>query len=481
MSLDKNTFTEVFQKLPVGVFLFDIPNATLIELNPFCRDALHLGEDTPLPVPWADVFQNVMPRLKEAKSASLKLAAYPLSFLVNFEPLSDSLWMGTLLSPPNQAKLTRENRNLKTISRRKSELIANISHELRTPLTAILGWPEIILDSRDKDVAMQAAEAIQKDGEILLGLLEDLIDLSKIEAGKMRIDRRPENLNEVLSNALDVMKNQLFNKSIRLSVQIPREQIIANLDPLRVTQVILNFLSNAIKFTPEEGKIQVVLEHNMHEATISIQDSGQGISEEDHQRIFDRFAQGEHASTGAGIGLALVKSLIEMHQGRTWVESHSGEGATFFFTLPILNILEDDETGPLVVPNWHLPQPLRVLLLDPKHSNQDIIKSMLNAPQTTVVSSDWESLEATVKGEQFQMVLIEASPQNLTQSLNALKFLQSTPELCMVPTLALSTSAMKEDHDKYLHLGFDAHLAKPFRRQDLLKCMHHILKKDHHV
>jgi signal transduction histidine kinase len=255
---------------------------------------------------------------------------------------------------PSQAEIEAENERLQTISLRKSELIANLSHELKTPLTAILGWPEILLDLDLPERVHQAASSIEREGKLLLGLMEDLLDLSKVEAGQLRLDIRPENLNEVVSTACEMVREKAREKGLNLELDLPEAYLVVKMDPLRITQVLLNLLSNAIKFTPSGGQIQLAvtlgtaletgLESESEEASqapkwvkISLKDNGVGLEAESQALIFQRFmrAPETQAVDGTGIGLSLVQKFVELHGGQVGVESQPGVGSIFWFTLPL--------------------------------------------------------------------------------------------------------------------------------------------------
>ena len=223
-------------------------------------------------------------------------------------------------------------------SRRKSELIANVSHELRTPLTAILGWPEILLDAQGMpSLAREAAEAIRKDGIYLNRLLEDLIDISKIEAGYLRLNLQRENLLELIANALETVQDKARQKNIQIHWQPPDEAIWIQADGLRMTQILWNYLSNAIKYTPRGGEIVIQTESASKQVIVSISDTGIGMQPAFQAQAFERFSRAEEVShlEGAGIGLSLVKKLVKLHQGECWAESQPGIGSRFYFSVPL--------------------------------------------------------------------------------------------------------------------------------------------------
>ncbi len=379
---------------------------------------------------------------------------------------------------PEQQALERENQELKTISQRKSELIANISHELRTPLTAILGWPEIILDTENApEVAVQAALSIQKDGEILMRLLEDLIDISKIEAGRMELDIREENLGADILNALEILKTRAYLRHITLSTDLPEQPVYAMIDPLRITQVILNYLSNALKFTPEGGHVCVHLVSEEPQAVVSVSDNGVGLAPEALEVIFERFVRadsGLDAVEGTGIGLSLVKSLVELHNGQVWVESIRGQGSTFSFSVPLAIDHEDLAPSQNALTDW--PQhPLHILLSDSRLDTLFILRNLLQHEHIRVTSThELSETLALAVGDLPDVVLLDTSV-TAGDSYRVLSALQAHPQTQHIPVIAVTASAMKGDREQLLALGYRGYVAKPCTRRTLLQSIHDAL------
>ena len=258
--------------------------------------------------------------------------------LLNFQvypiPLS-SAWLLALL--PSTTVLHTENQRLTALSQRKSEWLANLAHEIRTPLTAILGWPEILLDLPDApEPVYQAATAIEKEAQLVFELLEDLLDLSSLEAGQLRLDIRPESLSELLCRAVEIIRVKARETQQQFELSLPNEDLLVAMDPLRIMQVVLNLLNNALKFSPPGSTIRISAGAQAHEVRVCIQDSGMGLKPQDLERVFERFARTEEARVieGSGIGLSLARQFITRHGGLIDVVSQPGEGALFWFSLP---------------------------------------------------------------------------------------------------------------------------------------------------
>jgi len=244
------------------------------------------------------------------------------------------------------ARLFREiedkGRQLEAANRHKSEFLANVSHELRTPLNAIIGFSEVLgerLFGELNEKQAEYTEDILSSGRHLLSLINDILDLSKIEAGRMDLEVTTFYLPDAIENALLLVRERASRHGIKLDRIIDDHLGDFTGDERKVKQVLVNLLSNAVKFTPEGGKIQVRAGLDDGSLKISVSDTGVGIAPEDHEAIFEEFRQvgSNYAQKreGTGLGLSLTRKFVEMHGGKIWVESELGKGSTFTFTLPI--------------------------------------------------------------------------------------------------------------------------------------------------
>lgn len=220
-------------------------------------------------------------------------------------------------------------------NRAKDDFLALVSHELRTPLTAISGWVELLQREVEHEVMGQGLSEVAKATNSLRRLVEDLLDLSRINSGKLRVDSEKVDVSEIATEACDVARVAAVAKSIELSLHADRYSYVLG-DPMRLQQIVSNLLNNAVKFTAPGGKVEVAVAADDSEITLRVSDTGRGIPPEFLPRVFERFAQAEPAgASGLGLGLALVKNLAELHGGRVAVESPgAGQGATFTVALP---------------------------------------------------------------------------------------------------------------------------------------------------
>jgi signal transduction histidine kinase len=244
------------------------------------------------------------------------------------------------------ARLVREieekSRQLEAASRHKSEFLANMSHELRTPLNAIIGFSEVLLERMFGEVnekQVEYLEDILSSGRHLLSLINEILDLSKVEAGRMELELGTFDLPQSLENALTLVRERATKHEITLDLAMdPRLGDFVG-DERKIRQVLLNLLSNAVKFTPEGGRVGVAATLEDGAVQIAVSDTGIGIAPEDQEAIFEEFRQvgGDYARKreGTGLGLTLAKKFVELHGGKIWVESEVGKGSTFTFTLPV--------------------------------------------------------------------------------------------------------------------------------------------------
>ncbi len=242
--------------------------------------------------------------------------------------------------------LNRMNNELKTLyqqlesaSRHKSEFLASASHELRTPLNAIIGFSGILRKRMFGNLNNKQAEYVEDiytSGTHLLSLINDLLDLAKVEAGRIELDLKPFNLPAALANTLTLVKERAHNHGITLDMDVDKQLNSFMGDERKLKQIMLNLLSNAVKFTPDRGEIRITAMKADGDVHISVSDSGPGISPQDQEIIFQEFRQAgddSRKSEGTGLGLTLTKKLVELHGGKIWVESEVGKGSTFSFTL----------------------------------------------------------------------------------------------------------------------------------------------------
>lgn len=377
------------------------------------------------------------------------------------------------------------------ISRLKDEFLATLSHELRTPLNAIVGWSQILRGGRHTadDLAM-GLQTIERNAHAQTHIIEDLLDMSRIISGKLRLHLQRVDVREVLQSALETIRPAADAKQIALNLSFDPAENNANLllaDPNRLRQVLWNLLTNAVKFTPKGGWIQVHMNHRDSQLHICVRDSGEGIEPAFLPHVFDRFRQGDASTTrrhgGLGLGLAITKTLVEIHGGS--IEAHSrgqGLGALFTVSLPLRAVLPEKETSaaPKDLPHEGLApasdgaanislQGVRVLVVDDEPDARLLIKRVLEQAQAVVhvVGSAIEAMEQI--GRQLPDILVsdvgmpETDGYWLIRQLRRLDPRQGGK----IPALALTAYARPEERLRILRAGFQMHTAKPIDSVEL--------------
>jgi len=239
-------------------------------------------------------------------------------------------------------EIEEKSRQLEIANKHKSDFLANMSHELRTPLNAIIGFSEVLIEKMFGEInekQLDYLNDIHSSGRHLLSLINDILDLSKIEAGRMELDLNDVNVPDTLASALTLVRERAQNHGIELALEVDSKIDVIEADERKVKQVVLNLLSNAVKFTPDGGRIALSAMLDTDHIAVAVQDTGIGIAPEDQEAVFEEFKQVGRDYTkkaeGTGLGLALTRRIVELHGGRIWLASVPGKGSTFTFTLPL--------------------------------------------------------------------------------------------------------------------------------------------------
>ncbi len=378
----------------------------------------------------------------------------------------------TLYSEADQARAQAEDAN-----RAKDEFLAVLSHELRTPMNAVYGWARMLqMGQIDSGMTPRALDAIVRNAHVQLQLIDDLLDVSRIISGKMRLDLRPVDIHRVLDAALDAVRPAADAKGVLLHSLIDPSAGPLNGDPDRLQQVVWNLLMNAVKFTPREGRVQLTLQRVASHVEIVVSDTGAGMRRELLPVIFDRFKQGDSGSTrsqgGLGIGLALVRHLVELHGGSVTAESAGeGQGATFRVKLPLVAALvetKEDRAHPTArhaLPAYQGPslRGLRVLVVDDDPDALDLIATILRRAEAEAMpcSSPPEALAMLRMWKPHVLVSDIEMPGEDGYSLIRKVRQLAGPEGGQIPAVALTAYGRPEDRMRSLSAGYSMHVAKP--------------------
>ena len=370
-------------------------------------------------------------------------------------------------------------------NRLKDEFLATVSHELRTPLTAILGWSNMLLAGRvDKEMHDRGLEIIHRNAQAQNQLISDLLDVSRIISGKLRLDLRTVDLPAIIEAAVETTRPAAEAKGVRLTTALDPRSGPINGDADRLQQVVWNLLTNAIKFTDEGGEISVRLGSVDTRVEITVQDSGMGIDPEFLPHIFDRFRQADPATNrvhgGMGLGLSIVRQLVELHGGTVRAESEGeGKGATFTVSLPFVNFKRGSgrtERLPLNAggyPEINCPpslQGLRVLAVDDEADTREMIRAVLEHCKMEVITaaSASEALEAIAQSRPDILISDVGMPGEDGYALIAKVRSLPAERGGQIPAAALTAYVRKEDRLKVLHSGFHLHVSKPLEPNELV-------------
>jgi CheY-like chemotaxis protein len=371
------------------------------------------------------------------------------------------------------------------VGRLKDEFLANLSHELRTPINAILGWSQLIKpgESSVADVT-ETMEVIQRNARLQAHLIDDLLDMSRIISGKMRLDVQRVELPSVIDAALASVRPAAEAKDIQIEKVIDPLAGSVTGDPARLQQIIWNILSNALKFTDKGGKVQIVLERSNSHVDLSFSDTGQGISPDFLPFVFDRLSQAEplpaRKFTGMGLGLAIVKSLTELHGGTVRVKSAGiGQGTTFVLSLPvsILHAKPDSKGRQHPTSDQGLCPPyaprldgVRVLIVDDDADAMELVRRVLKDCGALVTTA--------VSGAQGLKLLLQECPDVVLADIgmpemDGYHFVKQVRGLELerarnTPVVALTALARSEDRRRAMLAGFDLHVAKPVEPAELV-------------
>ena len=371
-------------------------------------------------------------------------------------------------------------------SRVKDEFLATLSHELRTPLNAMLGWASILRGKVDLDQqTTQGLEAIDRNARIQAQIIDDLLDMSRIISGKVRLDVQPLDLPAILLDSVDTMRATASTKGIRLQTVIDPLNASILGDPNRLQQVFWNLLSNAIKFTPKGGRVQVSLQRVNSHVDVSVIDTGEGSPPDFLPYVFNRFQQADASTTrrhgGLGLGLAIVKNLVELHGGTVQAKSGGvGQGATFIVSLP-LTVFHPPPDGEerehpkskaheLLSPPEISLMGIRVLAVDDDADARSLLKVMLESAGATayLAGSAQEGLEQLLNQEVDVLICDIGMPETDGYALLRQIRTLDNPQKSEVAAVALTAYARLQDRMEAMQAGFQNHLPKPVEPAELL-------------
>jgi len=365
----------------------------------------------------------------------------------------------------------------------KSAFLANISHEIRTPMNGILGFTNLLKKPGVEGIKQKEfVDIIQKSGKRMLNIIDQLIDIAKVESNQINISKEETNINELLDNLYNFFHEEATENGLELKLNksLPDEHCTFNTDPNKLNQVLTNLIKNAIKFT-EKGKIEFGYVYNSELLEFYVADTGIGVEINMKEKIFDRFRQEQSTYTreyeGAGLGLSISKAFIEMLGGEIWMESYKGKGSTFFFTIPvdpsvIKEIKEQEETSEAY--EEVLSKKLNILVAEDDNVSYDLIVEMLKNENTSFIraKNGKEVIELLEKNQPIDVVLMDIK-MPIMDGYEATKIIkQKYPD---IPVIAQTAFAAQKDREKALNAGCDEVITKPISEEKFFNILHQIL------
>jgi len=387
-----------------------------------------------------------------------------------------------------RSRLLRERAAHAEANRIKDEFLATLSHELRTPLNAILGWTTVLRErSLDAPASRKALATIERNARLQAQLIEDLLDVSRIVTGKLRLQMQPMDLATVVDHAVEVIRPPAEAKRLSLDVVIETRPLLMPGDPDRLQQAVWNLLSNAVKFSNEGGRVELKLWVGGRSAHLTIRDTGRGIPREFLPYVFDRFRQADSSYTravgGLGLGLSIVRSIVELHGGAVSAQSAGpGQGSVFTVDLPLTRATsEAGHETTFGLSDEALSRELngiRVVVVDDQEDERELLAEIFSqhGAEVRAAGSADEALAMIASTPPHVLVTDLAMPAAdgyvLLRRLRALP-----PPLGNIPAVAVTAHARAEDRDQALAAGFQVYVAKPVEPRRLLSAVAHVARR----
>jgi len=467
-----NTFIKFFGLVLLIIFTFNrLLNKTLFELigeleniefNKLDKKLTKQEKDSLEVLKLKSSFNNMIQRIKQSKTELIDL----------------NLTLEQKVKERTK-ELEEKNKELECATKEKSKFLANMSHEIRTPMNGIIGMSYLAMQSTKDQKQEKYLQTINSSANLLLNIINDILDFSKIEAGKLEINKIDFNLQILLREKLNIVEFQAKEKGLELYIIYPPNlNFFLYGDDIRITQVLINLINNAIKFT-NSGYVKIYIENTKGDIyTFKVEDSGIGMSEEFVKNLFKPFNQADGTTTrkygGTGLGLSISKELIELMGGKIWVESKINLGSTFYFNIPLPKAKHKIKTKnieKLTKKDINILSGSKILLVEDNKINQEIVLGLLEESQIDIdiANNGEEALNLYNQNKtKYELILMDLQ-MPIIDGYEATKRIREINN--DIPIIALSANAMKEQVEKTKKLNMQEHLTKPIEVENLYKTL----------
>ncbi|MCF1421860.1 tetratricopeptide repeat-containing hybrid sensor histidine kinase/response regulator [Mangrovimonas futianensis] len=378
--------------------------------------------------------------------------------------------------------------------RAKHQFLANMSHEIRTPMNAIKGMTDILLRRRPRKDQTEYLDGIKQSSDSLLVIVNDILDISKIEAGKIELESEPFSINDVVNNVQTIMQFKAEEKGLQLKTILPQQEIMVKGDDTRLKQILINLIGNAIKFT-EKGMVTATVTSKEENDTLNLQftvsDTGIGIDQDRIEKIFKSFEQAYSDTSrkfgGTGLGLSISKKLVELHKGKIWVESNKGKGSAFHFTIPYeVAEVVSVQKEPVTTSDNKISEALKgtkVLLVEDNQFNAVVAGEELEDAiehVTVDLAENGAIAVEKVKLSHYDVILMDVQMpvMNGYEATQAIR--QFDNNKSKIPIIAMTANVLKEEVDKCFEMGMDDFIGKPFDTKELIEKIYKLTKLNGH-
>jgi len=373
-------------------------------------------------------------------------------------------------------------------TKEKSEFLANMSHEIRTPMTGILGFvSQLAKGEKDLD-RLKQFDVIKNSGQTLLSIINDILDLSKIESGKMDIEQQPYHIEDLFNMTVTIFRDIANEKNIKFEKNIdeslPKCILI---DDTRLKQIIFNLLNNAIKFTPKDGQVTLDVEYDLSKAIlrISVVDTGIGIAKENLEKIFEAFSQEDSSTTrrfgGTGLGLAISSKLVQIMDGNLMVESSSGKGSKFYFDIPVIICEKDiqniDSKEILNVTSDNKLEG-KILIVEDNKTNQMLMSIILDELELEYdIANDGVEAISYTQNTKYDAILMDENMPNMNgiEATKRIRSIEKEQNLSHTPIIAVTANALSSDRERFIDSGMDDYVSKPYSEEDIKEVLEKFL------